>query len=294
MENKPVLVDNWVCTQPHGGTQPKIGAATVACPVPMGAIWIHVIDDDGEDVPGISAIAVKTEKVTKAGFASWDPLPADTYEVQVVKLSEDFLPLAVDTAENVQVRRGEITSVQFMLERALQMKVIVKVGDKPASIEDIQVDVTGKYPTDKQDGKTVKDVGATFSKLHKGSYTATITLNEEQKKKYWIDGDATKPCEVAYRKPNEVVFTLQLIVVLKVSFHVQEKIAGKFEELAGARVKLKEPDVEKSTALQDTKAIAEFEVKVASREPKTTVEVVSLMPDDKDEDVYEVISLVTV
>jgi hypothetical protein len=197
MENRPVTVDNWVCTQNHGGTQPRIGAAAVACPVPKGAIWVHVIDDDGEDVPGIPATVAGKEKKTKAGFASWDPLDDNSYHhVEIGKLPDDFLPLAVTTAIDVRVRKGEITSVQFILERAAQMKVLVRIGDQPGSLEDVQVHVTGKFPSDNRDGKTVKDAGALFQKLRKGEYTATITLNEEQKKKYWIDGEAGKTCGV--------------------------------------------------------------------------------------------------
>jgi len=291
MENRPVTVDNWVCTNNHGGTQPRIGAAPVDCPVPKGAIWVHVIDDDGEDVPGIPSTVAGKEKKTKAGFAGWDPLDDNSYHnVEIGKLPDDFLPLAITTAKDVRVRKGEITSVQFVLERAAQMKVIVRVGDQSGSVEDIQIDVAGKYPSDKRDGKTVKDTGALFEKLHKGEYTATITLDEDQKKKYWIDGDASKSCDVAARNPNEVVFTLQLIIILKIAFRIQQKIAAKFEELAGARVKLKDPAVEKTATLKENKALAEFEVMHASREPKTTVDLVSLTPDDTDA-VYEFISL---
>ena len=96
MENQPATVDNWVCKEKHGGTQPKVGAAVLSCPVAKGAIWVHVIDDDGEDVPdAIPATVAGAQKSTVAAFASWDPLDdAKKYNVAIGTLPDAFLPLA--------------------------------------------------------------------------------------------------------------------------------------------------------------------------------------------------------
>jgi len=294
MENQPATVDNWVCKEKHGGTQPKVGAAVLSCPLAKGAIWVHVIDDDGEDVPdAIPATVAGTEKSTVAAFASWDPLDdAKKYRVAIGTLPDAFLPLAVTTAEDVVVRKGEITSVQFVLERAAKMTVIVKAGDAPGSIEDIKIDVAATETADKRTGKTVKTTGAPFTKLRKGPHTVTFTLDEPQKKKYWIDGDATKTWNVVPTGPNIVEFTLQLITKIELKFHIQEKIPTGLKELEGAKIKLKEPAEEKTAALDETKAIAKFEIVVASKTPQSAVDVLSLTPDGTDA-MYEVVEIVS-
>jgi hypothetical protein len=76
-----------------------------------------------------------------------------------------------------------------------------------------------------------------------------------------------------------------------VSFRVQKQVAGAVEELVGARVKIKAPDLEKATELSEAKAIAKFVIPVIQEDQKATVEVVSLAPDDTDA-VFEVIEVV--
>ena len=294
MENQPATVDNWVCKEKHGGTQPKVGAAVLSCPLAKGAIWVHVIDDDGEDVPdAIPATVAGARKSTAAAFASWDPLDdAKKYNVAIGTLPAAFLPLAVTTAEDVVVRKGEITSVQFVLERAAKMNVIVKAGDTPGSIEDITVNVAATETPDKRNSKTVKTDGAPFTKLRKGPHTVTFTLDETQKKKYWIDGDAAKTWNVVHTGPNNVEFTLQLITKVELKFHIQEKIPTGLKELEGAKIKLKEPAEEKTAALDEAKAIAKFEIVVASKTPQSAVDVLSLTPDGTGA-MYEVVEIIS-
>jgi hypothetical protein len=292
MVNTPATVDNWKCAHQHGGTQPRVGAAVLDCPLAKGAIWVHVIDDNGDDVPDIPASILGGVKPTKAGFASWDPLEDTPHDVTIGRLPVEFWPLAVVTAEKVPVRKGEITSVQFILERVAEMNVIVREGEKPDSVKDIQVDVTRVAPKESTRGTTLAVTGAKFPKLHKGDHTVKITLTKEQQDQYWIDGAAEKSRDVLLHNLNKVEFTLQLVVWLEVIFRVQLVKAGTATELTGAKVKLKEPDEEKAAELAEEKAVAKFKAKQTGREEKPPVEVVSLTPDGTA-DMYEVVEIVT-
>lgn len=292
MVNTPVTVDSWACRNKHGGTQPKVGAAVLACPLAKGAIWVHVIDDNGDDVPEIPATVLGTEKKTKAGFASWDPLDEKPHDVTVGTLPPEFWPLAVTAAKGVPVRKGEITSVQFVLERIAEMTVVVKEAEKPESLKDIQVDVTRVAPRETTGGKTLATTGAKFPKLHKGDYTVKITLSEEQLKTHWIDGVAEQTRDVLLHDPNKVVFTLQLVIWVDVNFRVQLLTGEALSELTGAKVKLKDPDLEKPAALLEEKAVAKFSMPLVGREERAPVELLTLTPDDTDA-VYEVVEIVT-
>jgi hypothetical protein len=279
----------------HPFGSPQVGnAALTACPKKKGAIWAYVTDDAGTGVRDVKVTKPSGGQTDPEGFSGFDPLdPKDDYEVAIdfSSVAEKYHPPAMTSVKGVPVRNGEITSVHFKLERIAELDVIVKVADTPGSIEDVQVDLTRKLTGEAMKDKTVKDTGAKFKKLHRGPHTVKITLDEDQQKKYWIDDKDEKPWEVVPGNPDQVVFTVRLIVILKITFRIQEKIAGKFEELIGAKVKVKLPDEEKPTALDDNKALAKFETMIASRNVPSTTNL-SLTPDDKD-DVYEFIELVT-
>jgi hypothetical protein len=263
--NQPRTVDNWVCTNKHGGTGPKIGAAVVDCPL---------VDNK--------------QKTTKAGFAAWNPLDPKTYNVELGSIPDKYLPLAVTTAENVPVRQGEITSVQFVLERACKMKVVVKVADKTEFLNDVAVDLTGGPAEDKRNGPTVGQSGVSFQKLHKGPHDAEITLTADQKKKYRIDGDARKSCDLVPGQPNEVVFTVTPYVWIKVLVRDPEQGAVQ----PAGKIKLKkldgvseEKDFPKTAGDQATIVPAEWEMKEVAG--TCTIEELTVT----GEELYEVISV---
>jgi len=296
MDKTTAEVVTYKCKNDHGGTPPKIGAAVLACPLAKGAIWLHVIDDDGEDVKQeeIPASVLDVNKTTKAAFASWDPLDEKPHDVKIGTLPPEFWPLLDSTAENVPVRRGEITSVQFVLERVAQMNVIVREGENTESLADIKVEVARVLPKETVPPvTTLAGSGAKFPKLHKGDHRVKISLTtKEQQEKYWIDGDSEKGWDVKLHDLNKVVFTLRLVIWVEVIFRVKLVKEGKETELEKAKVKLKDPAEEKEAVLEEEKAVAKFKAKQAGREAKGPVEVLSLTPDATDA-LFEVVEIVT-
>jgi len=294
MELKKETVEGWVCTKgDHGGKGPKVGSSILACPLQKGAIWVHVVDENGDDVPdGIVARVDKQLKTTEAGFAAWDPLPEDRYELELVNIPAKFHPLSQNKAEGVQVRKGQITSVEFALERTVEMAVVVRVGESVLSIEDMDVDFARAASEHSGKGKTSKDTGTSFKDLRKGQHTVNLTLTDKQKEKYWLDGDASQTKHISHGVDNTVTFTLREITFLETFFHIQVQDGKALKELTGAKVKIKAPEKEEATELKEAKAVAKFSVPVTSRTPPTSVDVLALTPDTTDA-VYEVIEVVT-
>jgi len=293
MELRTETIEGWVCTKDHGGKGPKVGAAVLACPLEKGAIWVHVVDENGDDVPdGIVATVDKQQRTTEGGFAAWDPLPEGKYVLELIKIPAKFHPLSDNKAEGVQVRKGQITSVEFVLERIVEMTVIVRVGEALVSLEDMDVDFARVVSAHKGKAKTVKYTGVPFKDLRKGKHTVNLTLTDKQKEKYWLDGDVSQTKDLSFGADNTVMFTLQEITFLETIFHVQEQTGAALKELTGAKVKIKAPAKEETTALKEAKALAMFSIPVTNRTPPTSIDVLALTPDTTDA-VYEVAEVVT-
>jgi hypothetical protein len=219
LEMDKVVVEQYVCHQPHNGPGPKIGTTATDCPVVKGSIWVHVIDDAGNNITGMNAKVKDTTKPTEAGFAPFDPLDVNSYKVEIGPLDTDqlllYFPPARLDAPSVPVKKGEITSVQFVLERKAELKVIVKEEGADKFIPNIKVNLTGP---EAREGTTLPDGtgSASFKNLHKGNYKVTITLSETDEVDYCLDGPDNKPAPVVPGQPNQCVFELKPIVWIKV------------------------------------------------------------------------------
>jgi hypothetical protein len=236
-----VVVEQYVCHRPHDGPGPKIGTTATDCPVVKGSIWVHVIDDGGNNITGINAKVKETTKPTDVGFAPFDPLDVNNYKVEIGPLDADqvllYFPPAKLDAPSVPVKKGEITSVQFVLERKAELKVIVKEEGADKFIPNIKVNIAGP---DTGEGTTLADGtgSAGFKPIHKGPYTVTITLSDADKVDYCLDGPDNKSAPVVPGQPNQCVFELKPIVWIKVLIKDPEQGAP---ALAGT-VKVKKLD----------------------------------------------------
>jgi hypothetical protein len=101
-----------------------IEATKQDCPVTKGAIWVQVLDDKGAGVKDVKVKAAGTDGTTDAaGFAPFDPLDVETYDVEVEGPLPDthvegFLIPPQDQAKvKAKVAAGEIVLVKFRLER---------------------------------------------------------------------------------------------------------------------------------------------------------------------------------
>src|SRR5262249_28055892 len=106
----------------------KIGSATLECPVRKGAIWVHVRDEMHKGIE-LQVIAPGSKRTDTSGFAAFDPLDPGTYTVEIdtSSLGDEYFPPAEKDKkiENVPVRTGEITLVEFQIERVAPLTVLV-------------------------------------------------------------------------------------------------------------------------------------------------------------------------
>lgn len=141
----------------HPFGEPKVGSASLGCPTTPGAIWVYATDDSGAGVKNILVSVTGGPKGTDGmGFSSFDPLAPGSYNVKMEipgTMEDQFFPPSTTTVKGVTVTNGQITMVEFKLERVAPLKVIVK---RPVEFSgDLGIEAGGaKYkPTSKQPGQ---------------------------------------------------------------------------------------------------------------------------------------------
>lgn len=173
-----------------------VGNSAQPCPLKKGAIWVHVVNDKGEDVKGVTVKKGGDSKITDAsGIAQFDPLDPNTYSMDLDPLSDDlkkdYQPPSDPTKEDVTVSNGEITYLAYKLRTKPQMKVKVAAKDGAKVFGGATVSITG--PQSAPDKKSLADTGfADFGKLEAGKYTIKVVLSEEDAKNYATTVDFSK------------------------------------------------------------------------------------------------------
>ena len=214
----------------HPLGEPKVGSALLECPIKKGAIWVQVTDDRARGVPKIPVTVAKAPQSgpkdsDTLGFASFDPLdPGADYEVAIElpgEMHDEFFPPPTRTVKGISVRNGEITSVRFTLERVAPLKVSVECPEGFPGRLDIDVDPGN--PIFSPPMQPTEGVGfLTFPRLRKHDYQVGLRLSQEQKKRFAIDGQATRPWSLDPHGSNEVkyrVVALQLLRLEVVGAH---------------------------------------------------------------------------
>jgi hypothetical protein len=99
-----------------------------------GAIWVHVTDDAGTNIPNLGVN--KDFKDTNAkGLAIRDPLKVDTYPVELAPLSSantDKYDFPADLKQEVTVQNGTIAHLDYILfcKARLEAEFVLRSDDK--------------------------------------------------------------------------------------------------------------------------------------------------------------------
>jgi hypothetical protein len=263
-EKEEQLVE--VCKQAHDGDGPVIGGAAQSCPVRKGAIWVRVLDDGNTEVQDVPCLNSKagSKDTDDLGLTAFDPLDEGSdYDITIgplpAKLSDKYALPVKNRAEAVPVHQGQITSVEFRLERLSTLKVVVKHAEKDEYIKNVKVTVTGPSPDRQPEtpDATTPDSGLVdFKKLRKGKYGVRIALSDDDQRRYRIEDADNQEWDVDPSKSNEVTFKLTPVIriCLKLFFKDPEdntrtfpkdfEFALKFEAIAGTKkVKLNDKGV---------------------------------------------------
>lgn len=199
----------------HPLGSPKVGSAALGCPETKGAIWVYVTDDKGTGVRDIPVSVTGGPKNTDGtGFSSFDPLAPGSYDVKIAlpgNMEDRFFPPSTTTVKGVTVTNGQITMVEFKLERIAPLKVIVNYPEGFSGDLGIDAGGTQYQPASRQPGKGF----VVFPKLRKDDYSVRFTLSEQQKKKYAIEGDDKTTWSHDPYGTNEVTFTVIPLKLLR-------------------------------------------------------------------------------
>lgn len=172
------------------GAPAEVGSVAKPCSQLDGGLWVHVLDDAGNNVKDVSATKDGDAKPTDAaGLATYDPLPEGSYEAGIAALSPTLAAnyvLPATVSRKVLVQKGQIAYAGFVLTRKAQLKIkLLRKGSVPAVFGNATVKLAGG-PDSPGDGTTAPDgtvdFTAVFGKLRAGAYTVSATLGEEDAK----------------------------------------------------------------------------------------------------------------
>lgn len=113
-----------------------VGSVVKPCAEMDGGLWVHVLDDLGDNVPGAKALknGGAEQPTDLGGLAKWDPLPATQYVASLAispEMAKDYdLPARLE--ETVYVSKGQITYVGFELKRKMNLVAPTLTVDKQA------------------------------------------------------------------------------------------------------------------------------------------------------------------
>lgn len=122
MASCPICGTSLACAHAGDETHTKAVEATKQdCPVTKGAIWVQVLDHKGAGVKDVTVKAAGKEGTTDdSGFAPFDPLDEQTYDVEITdplpKTHVDGFLLPATKTVQATVKGGEIVLVKFRLE----------------------------------------------------------------------------------------------------------------------------------------------------------------------------------
>jgi hypothetical protein len=260
------------------------GAAT--CPIQKTGLIVLVYGGDRDDaLPGVSVTVNGKLVVTDpSGLARFIPIAAGDHTVHADR-PEGSPELIAPDDEHTTVTLGQCPICPLHMPTGVIPEITILWAHDDHAVEGVEIEIE-KSGAPK---RTTSDVGiATWvQRVRPYRYDiktvfpdgAAYLLFDGVPAVNWVDL-STGPRHTLKIKRNLV------------TFRVQKQVGAAVEELADARVKLKDPEKELATALKVGQAIAEFAIPIVKPDQKKTCEVVSLTPDTTDA-VYEVVEVIS-
>jgi hypothetical protein len=193
------------------GAPAALGSVVKPCSQMDGGLWVHVLDDAGNNVKDVPATKDGAGKPSDAaGLATWDPLPEGSYQAGIGALSSalaaDYVRPAT-VSHTVRVQKGQIAYASFVLTRKAQLKVkLLRKGSVPAVFGGATVKLTGG-PDTPGDGATASDgmvdFTSVFGKLQAGAYSLSAVLGAEDAKTHQTSTDFSTTPQTVNLAPGE-------------------------------------------------------------------------------------------
>lgn len=205
----------------EGNGATPVGSFVRPCPKMKGALWVHVLDDEGNNIRNVDALKDDgSDKPTDGnGLSTYDPLDEGNYTAGIAKLNPSLTKLYMPpqtSSQKVFVADGQITYVAFELKRKARLKVLVhKVGDLGKVFGKAPVKLTEGPET--PDGQTVDDSGThnftpdQAARLTLGKYKLKAELSPTDAENYQIVHDyGTSLKDIELQSNDDVTFPVEV------------------------------------------------------------------------------------
>lgn len=253
------------CTKPFActcaeRTPQKLGATAEECPLKDGAVWVHVVDDRGVDVPAVKAAMDSNGEPTGShGTAVFESVASGSHSVALKRQGSNGLELFEDFAESstertVTVAPGQIAYVPYQLVRKPSLSVRVEKKASPRKLFG-GATVTADGPEQKKERTLDDETGlAELGVLKGGTYAITVTLDAQHTENFATTLDfARKPESVTLGPGQQRVVVVAVepinVVTPKVemeqpTLHIDHGPESRDLSVAGATLSLTQTNLE--------------------------------------------------
>lgn len=190
----------------------QVDGVAQPCPLTKGAVWVHTIDDEGNDIAGLTAEVDGATKTTdkKSGIAAFDPLDAKTYTVKLGELGAahkaSYDPPAA-ASKPVGVSNGNIAYVVFELQRRAKLKIeLVQQGKPGRVLKGAKLSLNGPEGDDKE---TAGEKGsADFGSRKAGPYKlSVVSLSQADAKLFKLPA---APVDIGLDPGDDITLPIEL------------------------------------------------------------------------------------
>ena len=190
--SKPLIC---TCSPP-----PKLGELKLGCSATPGALWIHVLDDQGKDIAAVKVAKNGSGPIPTnvQGLAFYESLPEGDYTADLLVLESpvtDTYEAPVERSKPVKIANGQIAYVPFILSRkaALKARVYYKYDPKrfPRRLFKAAPVTATAENLDTGDSWTcfIKDGVTDFGLVPAGKYEVTAKFAGADAEKFEIEVD---------------------------------------------------------------------------------------------------------
>nr|WP_293180157.1 hypothetical protein [Nannocystis sp.] len=186
------------------------------CPKKQGALWIHVTDDIGQNLPGVMARKNQDDPTptNSVGLVVFDPLGAASYTATITDLVEPFVKShepPKEVSKVVPVSDGVISYVSFMLPR--KATLIVEIFQRPdpskpsasKPFKELGIRVT----SDRGPSMPATDGVADFGAISPQKHTITVAFIDGDQNLFDFFGPTERTIELEPGKAGKLSFEVE-------------------------------------------------------------------------------------
>jgi DUF971 family protein len=254
------------------------GVAEGASTCPLEKTGLIVLVHGGEPDDGLDKVAVSAGgaagKTDENGLARYIPIAPKEYTVHATR-PENRDDLIEPEDVNILVSQGQCPVCVLHMPKGVKPEITILWAHDDSAVGQAQVQLVKSGAPAKPTNE--HGVAAIGKLVPVGPYDLQVTFQDGHK--YVLFEGNSPVTSVAVQGDGRKTLKIKRRTV---EFHLVQQVGAGAVALEGAKVKLKEPAIEGTTALADTKAVTKLVVPVVKPDQKDVCEVDSLTPDGSD------------